>query len=99
MARTTSVTIGDQLDSFMTELIDSGRYGSVSEVIRSALRLLAQQENYDEIVRLAVSPALDKVESPLLFQGDCSRKEVESQCICLCSELHKTSAKYMIIRL
>lgn len=45
MARTTSVTIGTQLDDFVAELIDSGRYGSTSEVVRSALRLLERQEN------------------------------------------------------
>ncbi len=45
MARTTSVTIGPQLDDFVSKLIESGRYGSTSEVMRSALRLLEQQEN------------------------------------------------------
>ena len=44
MARTTSVTIGPQLDNFVSKLIESGRYGSTSEVMRSALRLLEQQE-------------------------------------------------------
>ncbi|MGB7758026.1 MAG: type II toxin-antitoxin system ParD family antitoxin [Salinisphaera sp.] len=45
MARTTSVTIGPQLDDFVGSLIASGRYGSTSEVMRSALRLLERQEN------------------------------------------------------
>ena len=44
MARTTSVTIGSELDAFVTQLVESGRYGSISEVVRSALRLLERQE-------------------------------------------------------
>ncbi|MCV5277398.1 type II toxin-antitoxin system ParD family antitoxin, partial [Escherichia coli] len=45
MARTTSVTIGESLDCFIERMIATGRYGSTSEVMRSALRLLEQQEN------------------------------------------------------
>ena len=53
MARTTSVTIGPQLDNFVSKLIESGRYGSTSEVMRSALRLLEQQEKkYLETLQL-----------------------------------------------
>ncbi|KGT88752.1 antitoxin [Erwinia typographi] len=65
MARTTSVTIGEQLDSFVSQLIDSGRYGSVSEVMRSALRLLEQQETSNEAVRQAVVKGLESGESTL----------------------------------
>ncbi|MGL4859900.1 MAG: type II toxin-antitoxin system ParD family antitoxin [Enterobacteriaceae bacterium] len=65
MSRTTSVTIGEHLNSFINRLIDSGRYGSVSEVMRSALRLLEQQEANDEIVRKAVIEGLESGESAL----------------------------------
>lgn len=65
MARTTSVTIGEQLDSFISRLIDSGRYGSASEVMRSALRLLEQQETNDEVIRQAVIAGLESGESSL----------------------------------
>ena len=44
MPRTTSITIGEHLDRFINEMIESGRYGSTSEVVRSALRLLEEQE-------------------------------------------------------
>ena len=44
MAKHTSITLGDHFDSFIANQIQSGRYGSASEVIRSALRLLESQE-------------------------------------------------------
>ena len=44
MAKNTSIMLGDHFESFIASQIDSGRYGSASEVIRSALRLLENQE-------------------------------------------------------
>ena len=44
MAKNTSITLGEHFDGFISGQIISGRYGSVSEVIRSALRLFETQE-------------------------------------------------------
>ncbi|WP_394145688.1 type II toxin-antitoxin system ParD family antitoxin [Vibrio atypicus] len=44
MAKNTSITLGDHFDGFIANQIQSGRYSSASEVIRSALRLLETQE-------------------------------------------------------
>ncbi len=63
MARTTSVTIGPQLDEFVGKLIESGRYGSTSEVVRSALWLLERQENQMEALRNAVKAGVQSGES------------------------------------
>lgn len=44
MAKNTSITLGDHFDKFITNQIDSGRFGSASEVVRAALRLLEDSE-------------------------------------------------------
>lgn len=73
MSRTTSVTIGSQLDDFVGKLIKSGRYGSTSEVVRSALRLLERQENQMAALRGAVEAGEQSGES------DLSLHEIASQ--------------------
>ena len=65
MARTTSVTIGPQLDNFVSKLIESGRYGSTREVMRSALRLLEQQENQTAALKQAIEAGENSGESTL----------------------------------
>lgn len=45
MAKNTSITLGDHFENFINQKIVSGKYNSVSEVIRSALRLLEKEEN------------------------------------------------------
>ncbi|MCF8268814.1 MAG: type II toxin-antitoxin system ParD family antitoxin [Crocinitomicaceae bacterium] len=44
MGKNTSISLGDYFENFINREIKSGRYGSVSEVIRTALRLLESEE-------------------------------------------------------
>jgi antitoxin ParD1/3/4 len=44
MGKNTSISLGDHFENFINGEIKSGRYGSVSEVIRTALRLLESEE-------------------------------------------------------
>ena len=45
MAKNTSILLGEYFESFVNEKISSGKYSSVSEVVRTALRLLEDEEN------------------------------------------------------
>ena len=68
MARTTSVTIGSELDGFVTQLVESGRYGSTSEVVRSALRLLERQESQLTALKNAIVAGEKSGESSLTLR-------------------------------
>ncbi|HDL5562329.1 TPA: type II toxin-antitoxin system ParD family antitoxin [Mannheimia haemolytica] len=54
MARTTSVTLGEPLNDFVNEMVASGRYSSTSEVVRTALRMLEEKEQYLAQLRQAI---------------------------------------------
>ena len=51
MAKNTSITLGDHFDRFVSGQVESGRFGSASEVIRAALRLLENTETRLETLR------------------------------------------------
>ena len=44
MAKNTSILLGDYFDNFINHQIKSGKYSSVSEVVRTALRMFEHEE-------------------------------------------------------
>ena len=48
MGKNTSISIGNHFEDFISNKVKSGRYSSVSEVIRSALRLLEREDKKEE---------------------------------------------------
>jgi len=54
VARNTSVTLGDHFDGFIASQVESGRFGSASEVIRTALRMLENTETRLNTLRKAL---------------------------------------------
>ena len=54
MARTVTVALGPHYEEFIKQTIAGGRYNNASEVIRSALRLLEEEEARLAAVRTAL---------------------------------------------
>jgi len=50
MARNTSILLGDYFENFINKQIALGKYSSVSEVVRAALRNFEQEENKAMII-------------------------------------------------
>ena len=58
MSKNTSVSLGQYFDGFVHELIDTGRYKNVSEVIRAGLRLLEEEEIKVRSLRKAIDEGI-----------------------------------------
>ena len=59
LMKTTSVALGPHFEEFIQASILSGRYNNASEVIRSGLRLLEDQEQKMAALRSAVEEGLN----------------------------------------
>ena len=54
MAKNTSILIGEHFEKFINDEVSSGKYGSASEVVRTALRLLQSEEEKKVILLKAL---------------------------------------------
>lgn len=78
MARNTSILLGDYFDNFISSQLSSGKYNSVSEVIRAALRLLEYEQTKKELIiaELKKGEESDKIVD---FDRDEFLEEIHSQ--------------------
>jgi antitoxin ParD1/3/4 len=54
MTKNTSITLGKHFESIIQKSIESGRYSSVSEVVRAGLRLIDEEERKIELLKEAI---------------------------------------------
>ena len=57
--KTTSVALGTHFEEFIQSAVQSGRYNNASEVVRSGLRILEEQEQKMAALRTALQQGLD----------------------------------------
>jgi antitoxin ParD1/3/4 len=77
MSKNTSILLGEHFEKFITSEVSSGRYGSASEVIRTALRMLETEEQKKK--------ALIKA----LVKGEKSRRVKNFDPVAHLAKLHK----------
>ena len=80
MSKNTSIILGDHFDNFIQEEIKSGRYASISEIIRTGLRLLENEKMKIEAINNALTQGEDSGQ-PIEFDNqkfkDRMRKKYE----------------------
>lgn len=79
LMKTTSVALGAHFEDFIQTSIASGRYNNASEVVRSGLRLLEEQEQKIVALRSAINEGLtsglvDNFDSKAFLQEMKARK-------------------------
>lgn len=58
-----SADLGARLEGFVTELVESGRYGSKSEVLREGVRLVEEREKRLALLDAAIERGLADIET------------------------------------
>jgi antitoxin ParD1/3/4 len=67
---TQSVNLTDELDRFVLEKVESGRYENASEVVRAALRTLERDDQQYEAKLAALRLAIDQGDASGIAEGD-----------------------------
>jgi len=67
---TRNVNLTEELDRFVLEKVETGRYENASEVVRAALRTLEREERQYEAKLGALGSAIDEGDASGIAEGD-----------------------------
>ncbi|MHC2001641.1 type II toxin-antitoxin system ParD family antitoxin [Methylobacterium sp. CM6241] len=75
-----NVSVGDRWEGFISRIVQDGRYGSASEVVREGLRLVEEREAKLQALRRTLSEAVEA-------GGDASEDEIDAALAAKSAEL------------
>lgn len=78
MARNTSVSLGDHFTTFIDAQVQTGRYGSASDVVRAGLRLLQEHEARVKALEAALLEGEDSGE-PQRFDNEAFKARMRAE--------------------
>lgn len=78
MAKNTSITLGEHFDGFISHQIQSGRYGSASEVVRAGLRVLEDKESKLDVLRQMLADGKESGTADYSYDSLMSELDAES---------------------
>lgn len=65
-----SVELGNQLESFVQNLVKAGRYNSRSEVLRAGIRIIHERETHLAALDAAIANGVADIENGNIFDID-----------------------------
>lgn len=74
MPKNTSVSLGEHFESFISDQVRDGRYGSASEVIRASLRLLEEHERKVKALQQAITDGINSGDAGELDMNEIKAK-------------------------
>jgi antitoxin ParD1/3/4 len=67
---TRNVNLTPELDNFVLDRVESGRFGNASEVVRAALRTMEREERVYEAKLAALRKVIDEGDASGVAKGD-----------------------------
>lgn len=74
-----SAELGKQLEAYIQQLVDAGRYGSKSEVLREGIRLVQDRETRLAALDTSIARGLADIESGRTASADDVFKRLEDK--------------------
>ncbi len=73
-----NVSLPAELEKFVVDTVAAGRYSSASEVVRTALRILEEEECWKDQMREKVAKGLEDAAADRIVDGETAMKRIRA---------------------